>query len=295
MKRQKSFEEDGGALYIVGTPIGNLGDASERVRDTLAEVDCVACEDTRHTKKLFSHWGLSKATVSYHEHNRYSRGPELVERMKKGERIALVSDAGMPGLSDPGEDLVKEAVERGVPVIPIPGPNAALTAVVASGIQPQPYLFIGFLPRHSKERRKELTKWKETLATLLFYEAPHRIKATLADLIEVLGDREVAIARELTKKHEEWLRGTLTECAHWFEEEIPRGEMTVVVAGVTSESDLADNETEPEEWWRALTTIEHVDWHIRRGMSKKEAIQETANIRSLPKREVYNEYHREQE
>ncbi|SFS87155.1 16S rRNA (cytidine1402-2'-O)-methyltransferase [Marininema halotolerans] len=295
MQRQKSFEEDGGALYIVGTPIGNLGDASERVRETLAMVDFVACEDTRHTKKLFSHWGFSKPTVSYHEHNRHRRGLELVNRMVQGERIALVSDAGMPGLSDPGSDLVKEAVDQGVPVIPIPGPNAAFTAVVASGIPPQPCLFIGFLPRQSKERKKELTKWEEVPATLLFYESPHRIKETLADMVKVLGDRDATIARELTKKHEEWLRGTLTECVQWFEEETPRGEMTVIVAGKTMQLDTDEKAAEPEEWWRALTPIEHVEWYIRRGKSKKEAIQETALSRSLPKREVYNAYHRDQE
>ncbi|MFC4075564.1 16S rRNA (cytidine(1402)-2'-O)-methyltransferase [Salinithrix halophila] len=294
MRRQKSFDETGGLLYIVGTPIGNLEDVSARVHQTLEQADLIACEDTRHTRKLLSHLGLAKPMISYHEHNRFSRMEELTDRMEAGERVALVSDAGMPGLSDPGEELVREAVERGVPVIPVPGPNAALTAVVASGLPAQPFLFVGFLPRHSKERKAELERWRHIPASLLFYEAPHRIRQMLADVQEVLGDREAAIARELTKKHEEWLRGRVSECLTWFEEEQPRGEMTVVIKGASPETKESQGEEESSEWWRALTIMEHVDWHIHRGSTKKEAIQATARERDLPKREVYNTYHKDQ-
>ncbi|OYD06385.1 16S rRNA (cytidine(1402)-2'-O)-methyltransferase [Paludifilum halophilum] len=290
MKRQKSFEGSNGALYVVGTPIGNLEDLSIRARNTLAEVDRIACEDTRRTRKLLSHLEISVPLVSYHEHNRFSRMEELSERMEQGERIALVSDAGMPALSDPGEELVREAVNRGIPVIPVPGPNAALSAVVASGIPPQPFLFIGFLPRQTKERIRELDRWKEVPATLLFYEAPHRILPMLRDLREVLGDRSTAIAREVTKKHEEWIRGTLSQCRDWFREHSPRGEMTVVVSGA-KDSSPQNRESHETDWWHPLSVTEHVDWHIHRGKAKKEAIRTVAKERSLPKREVYNHYH----
>ncbi|MFD1434866.1 16S rRNA (cytidine(1402)-2'-O)-methyltransferase [Kroppenstedtia eburnea] len=292
MKRQKSFESEGGVLYVVGTPIGNLGDLSERAKQVLAEVDLIACEDTRHTRKLLSHLGISKAMISYHEHNRLARLSLLLGRLQEGKSIALVSDAGMPGISDPGEELIHEAVQAGMPVIPVPGPNAALSALVASGLPPQPFLFIGFLPRNSKERMAELDKWKETPATLVFYEAPHRIRPMLKDVMEVLGDRKVALARELTKKHEEWMRDSLSACLRLLEEEKPRGEWTVVMEGAPADGNRAENGRDVT-WWQALTVREHVDWHIRRGKTKKEAIQATAAERSLPKREVYNEYHRE--
>ncbi|GGA52462.1 ribosomal RNA small subunit methyltransferase I [Kroppenstedtia guangzhouensis] len=292
MKRQKSFETDGGVLYVVGTPIGNLGDLSVRTKQILGEVDLIACEDTRHTRKLLSHLGISTAMISYHGYNRLTRLPLLLDRLQEGKSIALVSDAGMPGISDPGEELIHQVVEAEIPVIPVPGANAALCALVASGLPPQPFLFIGFLPRNSKERMTELTKWKETPATLIFYEAPHRIRPMLKDVMEVLGDRKTALARELTKKHEEWMRGNLSACLQELEEEKPRGEWTVVVEGASSDGTGAENGPDVT-WWQALTVREHVDWHIRRGKIKKEAIQATAAERSLPKREVYNEYHRE--
>ncbi|QKG83064.1 16S rRNA (cytidine(1402)-2'-O)-methyltransferase [Kroppenstedtia pulmonis] len=290
MKRQKSFQNPDGILYVVGTPIGNLGDLSDRARDIFSEVDRIACEDTRHTRKLLHYMGVRVPLVSYHEHNRISRTQELVERMEQGEKIALVSDAGMPALSDPGEELVKEAVARDIPVIPIPGPNAALTAVVASGLSSQPFLFVGFLPRQTKDRIQELRRWKGIPATLLLYEAPHRIIAMLRDLESVLGDRQAAIARELTKKHEEWIRGPLSECIEWFEEHAPRGEMTIVVEGSAQESDEDDPDT---GWWQTLTEREHVETYIHHGMSKKEAIRETAKVRNRPKREIYNIYHQD--
>ncbi|MFC7443381.1 16S rRNA (cytidine(1402)-2'-O)-methyltransferase [Laceyella putida] len=291
MERQKSFTtENKGMLYIVGTPIGNLGDMSERAQEVLREVDLIAAEDTRHTRKLLNHFQLSTPMVSYHEHNELKRGAELVEKLKEGMKIALVSDAGLPGISDPGEEIVGQAVAEGIPVVPIPGPNAALTALVASGLPAQPFLFLGFLPRASKERKVELEKWKASPATLLFYEAPHRLIEMLTDLLDVLGNRRAAITRELTKKHEEWLRGKLVDCLSYVKEQGPRGEYTIVIEGAGDEAWRAE---EPDAWWEGLSLAEHVHAYMSQGNSKKEAISQTAKDRALPKREVYNMYHKE--
>lgn len=289
MQIQKSFQQTGGILYIVGTPIGNLQDMSPRAEEILRQVDAIAAEDTRHTLKLLAHFQFSTPLISYHEHNEQTRGNQLVERLLNGESIALVSDAGMPAISDPGEELVRLAVEAGIPVVPIPGPNAALSALVASGLPAQPFLFIGFLDRVAKERKKELKRWAKTPATLLFYESPHRLTAMLQDVAEVIGDRQVAICRELTKKHEEWLRGTVSECVAWIKEEGTRGEYTVVVAGANE----AEAEEEVKQEWSDLSIIEHVDHYIAQGIPKKEAIQQVAKERVLPKRDVYNQYHAE--
>jgi 16S rRNA (cytidine1402-2'-O)-methyltransferase len=273
----------------VGTPIGNLHDLSPRAQEILSHVDLIAAEDTRHTRKLLSHFQFSTPLVSYHEHNQLERGPELLEALRAGKNVALVSDAGMPGISDPGEPLVKEAVAEGIPVVPIPGPNAALTALVASGLPTQPFLFLGFLPRMHKERVKELKRWAHLPATMLFYEAPHRLLEMLEDVLDVWGNRRVAICRELTKKHEEWVRGDLDQCIRLIKENGTRGEYTVVVSGV----DLVQSLKQEEAWWGDKSIFEHVDAYMERGMSKKEAIAQTAKDRSLPKREVYNAYHKE--
>ncbi|WP_124726297.1 16S rRNA (cytidine(1402)-2'-O)-methyltransferase [Staphylospora marina] len=292
MKLQKSTEQDRGVLYVVGTPIGNLKDMSTRAVEVLKTADLIAAEDTRHTRKLLSHFQFSTPLVSYHEHNRSKRGPEIIEALKSGKQVALVSDAGMPGISDPGEDLVRLAVEEGIPVVPVPGPNAALAALVASGLPAVPFLFLGFLPRGPKERRRELERWKRCPATLILYEAPHRLAETLQDLTEVLGDRRAAICRELTKKHEEWLRGTLSECLAAVQEGGARGEYTLVVEGAGDEEgdDASDS---GETGWTQLSVKEHVDLYIGRGLSKKEAIARAAKDRDVSKRDVYNEYHRE--
>lgn len=289
MERQKSFTDDGkGKLYIVGTPIGNLGDCSQRMREVLATVDGIACEDTRHTRKLLHHLEISVPLISYHQHNRRQRGQELLQKLSAGEHVALVSDAGMPGLSDPGEELIRAAIDAGIPVVTIPGPNAAVSAVVASGLPPQPFLFVGFLPRQRKERVRELERWKTVPATLLFYEAPHRIQAMLKDVLAVLGNRPAALARELTKRHEEWLRGEVDSLVTALEEANVKGELTLVVAG----ADRHVQQAEETPWWESLSLIQQVDHHIAQGLPKKEAIQQTARERSLPKREVYNAYHR---
>ncbi|SFJ35027.1 16S rRNA (cytidine1402-2'-O)-methyltransferase [Thermoflavimicrobium dichotomicum] len=274
---------------MVGTPIGNLGDLSPRAQEVLAQVDLIAAEDTRHTRKLLSKFNFSTPLVSYHEHNKIQRGEELIERLQNGESIAIVSDAGMPAISDPGEDLVKLAVQKRIPVIPIPGPNAALSALVASGLPTQPFLFLGFLPRTTRERKTQLRRWVHVPATLLCYEAPHRLVSMLEDVLEVMGDRVIAISREMTKKHEEWLRGSLSECLEYVKKEGTKGEYTIVIAG-------ADEyiEEESKKWWEDLSVIEHVEHYLAQGKPKKEAIQLTAQDRGLPKREVYNLYHAEQ-
>lgn len=295
MRVQRSFEaaEAGGALYIVGTPIGHLQDLSPRAKEILEQADVIAAEDTRHTRKLLTRFGIAKKPlVSYHEHNRKSRGPQLIERILEGETVALVSDAGMPGISDPGEELVREALKREIPVIPVPGPNAAITALVASGIPPVPFVFLGFLPRIPKDRERELSRWKETEAALVCYEAPHRVISTLESVRRVLGDRRIALAREMTKTHEEWLRGTVSECLAHLTENPPRGEYTLVIAGADPTVRSGESET---EWWASLTVEEHVEWYLRRGRSKKEAIRSAARDRSLPKREVYRIVHLENE
>ncbi|MBA4542465.1 MULTISPECIES: 16S rRNA (cytidine(1402)-2'-O)-methyltransferase [Thermoactinomyces] len=285
----KSFaEEKRGILYVVGTPIGNLQDMSPRALEILSEVDLIAAEDTRHTRKLLQVFQFHTELISYHEHNKRERGAQLLNQLLEGKKIALVSDAGMPGISDPGEELVRDAVQHQIPVVPIPGPNAALAALVASGLPTQPFLFIGFLPRSTKERRAQLQRWARTPATLLFYESPHRITEMLADLRQVMGNRRLAICRELTKKHEEWLRGDIDRCLDYLKEHGARGEYTIVVSGDLQE----EEESQEEAWWESLAIEDHVEIYIKKGMSKKEAIAQTAKDRSLPKREVYNTYHR---
>jgi len=292
---QKSFGGDGeafslGTLFIVGTPIGNLGDLSPRALEVLKTVDLIAAEDTRHTRKLLQVHQFNTPLWSYHEHNQREKGEEILAALEAGKKVALVSDAGLPGISDPGEDLVRQATERGIPVVPVPGPNAALTGLVASGLPTQPFLFLGFLPRHSKERKQELKKWWRLPATLVCYEAPHRLEDMLTDALEVLGDRPVAICRELTKKHEEWLRGALSDCLVHIREQGVRGEYTVIFSGAEEE----ENEQEDQKaWWSALSVVEHVHTYMERGHSKKEAIQLAAKDRNVPKREVYQLYHQE--
>lgn len=291
---QKSFDHTGGILYIVGTPIGNLDDWTPRAKNAFETADVIAAEDTRHTQKLLNRFGIRKPLISYHEHNRHTREKELIDRLKQGETVALVSDAGMPGISDPGEELIRSAIACDIPVIPVPGPNAAVTALVASGLPPQPFLFLGFLPRNTREREEVCRRWRRVEATLVCYEAPHRLKAMLQTVLEVMGDRRVALARELTKRHEEWLRGTVSECLQWLEDHPPRGEYTVVIAGWEGETPSMDD-SEETAWWQSLTVIEHVKHYLAQGETKKVAIQRTAQDRGLPKREVYNLYHREQD
>ncbi|TCZ70549.1 16S rRNA (cytidine(1402)-2'-O)-methyltransferase [Paenibacillus albiflavus] len=291
MISQKSYETTNrsGKLYLVGTPIGNLEDMTYRAVRILQEADLIAAEDTRQTRKLLTHFEISTRLVSYHDHNKNNSGPELVRLMREeGLVIALVSDAGLPAISDPGYELVCLAAEEDIPVIPIPGANAALSALIASGLPTRQFTFIGFLPRDRKSIVKELERLKSKQETLLFYESPHRVNKTLAFMLEVWGDRKICLARELTKRHEELTRGTIEECLAYTEENPPLGEYCIVVEPAGEE---ARNEGEQAalNWWESLTLEAHVEHYVDQAMNKKEAIKQVAIDRGLPKREVYNE------
>ena len=287
MRRIKSFGVDGpaGRLYVVATPIGNLEDMTYRAVRVLQEADCIAAEDTRQTRKLLSHFQITGRLVSYHEHNKHASGAELIRMLQEGKSIALVSDAGMPGISDPGHDLVKLAADAGIPVVPIPGANAALSALVVSGLATDRFLFLGFLPREKKERQGVLDAYRSVRATVIFYEAPHRLVRTLEQLLDCWGDRRIALVRELTKRHEEVLRGTVQEALRELAEQPPRGEYVIVV----EEPEDVGAAEENGRWWEGLDVIRHVQAYEARGMDRKEAIKLAAADRGVPKREIYNE------
>lgn len=295
MWQQKSFETDadGGILYLVPTPIGNLEDMSFRAIRILKEADVIAAEDTRNTIKLLNHFEIETPIVSYHEHNQRTSGEKLLSRLRAGAVVALVSDAGMPTISDPGYELVQAAVAAQLRVVPLPGANAALTALIASGLCTQPFYFYGFLNRQKKEKRKELEKIAKQTATTLLYESPHRLKETLQLMREVLGDREIVLCRELTKKFEEFIRGTLEEVIAWSNKDEIRGEFCLVVAGTSEEQIEADHVV---NWWANMSVVEQVDFYINeKEMPSKDAIKQVAKDRGLNKREVYQTYHVEGE
>lgn len=290
MNSQQSFSTSHeGILYLVGTPIGNLEDITVRSLNTLREADVIACEDTRQTRKLLNHFQIEKRTISYHEHNKEASGQGIIGLLEEGKKIALVSDAGLPAISDPGADLVREAVAAGFPVIPVPGANAALTALIASGLPTDRFVFYGFLPRDKKERRTELERIRRYPETLIFYEAPHRIDKTVEAMIEVLGDRQAVLARELTKRYEEFTRGSLSELLEWLHSGEVRGEFCMVVAGY--EGEAPGSEEEESLWWSELTIVDHIEHYINQGQQSKEAIKQVAQDRGIPKRDVYKEYH----
>jgi 16S rRNA (cytidine1402-2'-O)-methyltransferase len=288
MWQQKSFENEAqkGILYLVPTPIGNLEDMSFRAIRLLKEADMIAAEDTRNTKKLCNYFEIKTPIVSYHEHNKESSGSKLLDKLHEGMKIALVSDAGMPTISDPGYELVADAIAEGVTVVPLPGANAALTALIASGLPCQPFYFYGFLNRQKKEKKKELENLKRQAATIIFYESPHRLKETLTLLEDVFGNRRIVLCRELTKKYEEFIRGTIQEACLWASQEEIRGEFCLIVEGATEVSE------EEASWWEDLSIEEHVNYYIAiKGISSKEAIKLTAKDRGLQKREVYQVFH----
>ncbi|MFY0544672.1 16S rRNA (cytidine(1402)-2'-O)-methyltransferase [Brevibacillus sp. H7] len=291
MNTQRSFaHEHQGVLYLVATPIGNLDDITVRALQTLKEADVIACEDTRQTRKLLNHFQIDKRTVSYHEHNKEASGSGLLQWLAEGKRIALVSDAGLPAISDPGADLVRDAVAAGFPVVPVPGANAALTALIASGLPTERFVFAGFLPREKKDRQKELERLRGYVETVIFYEAPHRIGKTLEAIRDAWGDRRAVLARELTKRYEEFARGTLSELIEWLAEGETRGEFCLIVEGFHGDPEEAG---QSEAWWAELSLAEHVDHYCAQGLATKEAVKRTADDRGLARREVYNEYHRE--
>ena len=289
MKSQKSSQhEQGSCLYLVATPIGNLEDMTMRALRILKEVDVIAAEDTRNTKKLCNYFEISTPLISYHEHNLEFGGEKLLGYLREGKSVALVSDAGLPCISDPGADIAAKAIAEDFAVVPIPGANAALTALIASGLTPQPFYFFGFLNRNKKERREQLEKLSKRPETLVFYEAPHRLKDTLKDLELVLGNRQITLARELTKKFEEFLRGSIEEALIWSNENEIRGEFCIVLEGNTS----GEAEIEVDIYWTDMTLEGHVNYIIEEThVSSKEAIKEVAKLRNLPKRDVYQAFH----
>lgn len=272
----------GGTLYLVTTPIGNLADMTYRAVKVLREVDFIAAEDTRNTAKLLRYFSISKETVSYHEHNKKSCGERILARLQSGESCALVTDAGTPAISDPGEDLVRLCAENGVPVTAAPGVSAAITALTLSAQNTRYFAFEGFLPVEKAERAKRLAVLQGESRTLILYEAPHKLVRTLADLAETLGDRKISLCRELTKLNEEILRMTLSEACAYFKENEPRGEFVLIIEGKAP--------TAPTAFWSEMSITEHVEHYLQTGMSKNDAIKAAAKDRGVPKNVVYNEY-----
>jgi 16S rRNA (cytidine1402-2'-O)-methyltransferase len=265
-----------GTLYLVATPIGNLEDITLRALRVLREVDLIACEDTRHTRKLLDHYGIQKPTLSYHEHNEAQRSAELLEKLRQGTSVALVSDAGTPLVSDPGYRLVSKAIESGIVIEPLPGASAILAALTASGLPTDTFVFGGFLPARPGPRRKLLARLKDDPATLVFYEAPHRILEALTDIEEVLGARPVVLAREMTKIHQEFLRGTAAEVRQALRSRPSlKGEITLLIGRAAA----------PAEDHTSLPAA--VEAAMRAGLGRMEAVKAVARQRGLPKREVY--------
>lgn len=272
-----------GKLYLCGTPIGNLEDLTLRVIRILGEVDLIAAEDTRQSMKLLNHLNIKKPLTSYHEHNRFEKGPELVEKMKEGINIALVTDAGMPGVSDPGEDLVRLCIEEGIAVEAVPGVTASITALVLAGFSTGKFVFEGFLPRDGKERRESIEYLKKETRTVILYESPHRIRNTLKDLYEGIGNRRIAICRELTKKFEQVIRIGLEEASVLYDNEGPRGEYVIIVEGRNSQ----ELEEEERKNWGSMVVEDHINLYISQGLSKKDALKKVAKDRGLSKRDIY--------
>ena len=272
-----------GTLYVVATPIGNLEDVSARALRILREVHVIACEDTRHTRLLLQRYGITTPQVSYHEHNEQTRAQELLRRLQEGTSVALVSDAGTPVLSDPGFTLVRQAVAAGVPVVPVPGASAITAALSVAGLPTDRFVFLGFLPRKAGERRRALVDIARIPWTLVMFEAPHRVVRTLRDLGGVLGDRQVAVMRELTKKFEEIVRGTVSEVADRMAQPPPRGELTLVVAGAQPVRGEGSGRAkippdDPAAYLRGL---------LRSGVPVKDAVRQVAQAHRLPRRTVY--------
>lgn len=276
---------DKGVLYLCPTPIGNLDDLTFRALNVLKEVDLIAAEDTRVTIKLLNHFEIKTPLTSYHEHNKTSKGPKLIEMLKEGKNIALVSDAGTPALSDPGEDLVQDAIKEGVKVVPLPGAAAAICALVASGLPTRRFAFEGFLPLKKKERQDLLAKIAEDERTLIFYEAPHRIIKTLRALLDILGNRKIVVAREITKIHEEFIRGTIKEIIEKFEASSPKGEMVLVVEGFTPKDASESAKAEGDDIKAFLQSI--IDEEMSKGLTKNQALKKAAKQAGVSRNEAY--------
>lgn len=276
-------EEKKGRLYLSATPIGNLEDMTFRAVRMLGEADVIAAEDTRHTRKLLSHYDIHTPAVSYHEHNKLARGPELVEKMLAGATVVCVSDAGLPGISDPGAHLAQLAIEAGIEVSPLPGANAALSALICSGLDTTAFTFYGFLPKSAKKRRELLERIKNSPETLIFYEAPHHLRETLEQLRDVLGAARTAVAaRELTKHYEEFNRRTLGELVEYYQEHEPRGEFVLIVSGFDSSIAASEEEAAPANPVELVAKLE------AEGLPRKEAMRQAAKKLNMSRRDIYN-------
>lgn len=281
MQNQHSFDpHDSGTLFLVPTPIGNLDDMTVRAVKTLQTVDLIAAEDTRNTQKLLNHFEIETKQISFHEHNTQQRIPELIAKLQSGLSIAQVSDAGMPSISDPGKELVAAAIQANLPVVPLPGANAATTALIASGLAPQPFMFYGFLPRKASVQKAELTKLAQQEQTVIFYESPYRVAKTLTAIQAIFGDRQAVLARELTKLHEEFIRGSLSELIDWAVESA-RGEFVIMVQGADPVEPVASD----------VPLVDQVQALIDAGDKPNAAIKAVAKTNGLNRQAVYNAYH----
>ncbi|AGY38624.1 MULTISPECIES: 16S rRNA (cytidine(1402)-2'-O)-methyltransferase [Streptococcus] len=287
MQIQRSFKDqrETGTLFLVPTPIGNRDDMSYRMIQTLKEVDLIAAEDTRNTGLLLKHFEIRTPQVSFHEHNAMEKIPDLLAHLESGKNVAQVSDAGLPSISDPGHDLVKAAIEREIPVVAVPGPSAGITGLIASGLAPQPHIFYGFLPRKEGQQKAFFQEKRDYPETQIFYESPHRVRATLQNMLAVYGDRPVVLVRELTKIYEEYTRGTIAELVAYLEENPLKGECLLIVEGAS------EQEANLEE----VDLIQEIDLLVQSGMKKNQAIKQVAKQFGLQKSDLYARYHQEEE
>lgn len=272
-----------GKLYLCATPIGNLEDITMRVLRTLQEVDLIAAEDTRNSMKLLNHFEIKTPMTSYHEYNRIEKAHVLISKMQEGTNIALITDAGTPGISDPGEDLVRLCYEAGIEVTSLPGACACVTALTLSGLGTRRFCFEAFLPMEKKERQEILNELKEETRTIIVYEAPHRLVRTLGELLEALGNRRLTICRELTKKHETAFQTTLEEALEYYQEQEPRGECVLVLEGKSREQ----VRLEQQQSWESISIEEHMEQYLAKGMDRKEAMKQVAKDRGVSKRDIY--------
>lgn len=275
-----------GKLYLCATPIGNLEDITYRVLRILKEVDLIGAEDTRHSIKLLNHFGINTPMTSYHEYNKVEKAETLVKMMREGKNIALITDAGTPGISDPGEELVRQCFEAGIEVSSVPGPAACITALTMSGLPTRRFAFEAFLPKDKKERQQVLEELKNESRTMIIYEAPHHLLTTLKELREVIGNRRVTLCRELTKKYEEAKLLTFDELITKYESEEVKGECVLVIEGKS----LKEKQEEIKEEWRTLSVTEHMEYYLNQGMEKKEAMKRVAKDRGVSKRDIYKEF-----
>lgn len=287
MQIQRSFKDqrETGTLFLVPTPIGNRDDMSYRMIQTLKEVDLIAAEDTRNTGLLLKHFEIRTPQISFHEHNAMEKIPDLLAHLESGKNVAQVSDAGLPSISDPGHDLVKAAIEREIPVVAVPGPSAGITGLIASGLAPQPHIFYGFLPRKEGQQKAFFQEKRDYPETQIFYESPHRVRATLQNMLAVYGDRPVVLVRELTKIYEEYTRGTIVELVAYLEENPLKGECLLIVEGAS------EQEANLEE----VDLIQEIDLLVQSGMKKNQAIKQVAKQFGLQKSDLYARYHQEEE